>query len=97
MKSANTCDSLGDRMKTYESVGRHYLVSKCPVIVRVDGRAFHTLTAKLDKPFDRSLIDCMVSSTISVADSMQGCKLAYTQSDEAFVFTFRLRFDRKPT
>ena len=38
---------IGSRMKdNYELRARHYLTRRTPVIVRVDGRAFHTLTAK---------------------------------------------------
>jgi len=74
-------DSLGDRMKTYES--KLFLTRRMPVIVRIDGRAFHTYTKRANKPFDNDLIDCMVESAISVANDMQGFKVGYIQSDEA--------------
>lgn len=35
---------LGERMKRYEFVTRNYLTCKTPVIVRIDGKAFHTFT-----------------------------------------------------
>lgn len=77
-------DSLGDRMKAnYEDRARHYLTRRMPVIVRVDGRAFHTLTRQMDRPFDRKFMDCMYLSALDVADEMQGCKAVYVQSDEA--------------
>lgn len=31
---------LGERMKKYEYVTRPYLISKQPVVIRLDGRAF---------------------------------------------------------
>lgn len=35
-------DSLGDRMKqNYEYVPRTYLTRRVPVIIRLDGKAFH--------------------------------------------------------
>lgn len=38
-------DSLGDRMKNaYENRCKYFLPRRVPVIVRVDGRAFHTFT-----------------------------------------------------
>ena len=37
-------DSLGDRMKGYENAFRHYLPRRMPVIIRIDGKAFHTYT-----------------------------------------------------
>ena len=41
----STKDSLGDRMKSfYENRAKQYLVRKMPVIIRIDGRAFHSFT-----------------------------------------------------
>ena len=39
-------------MKKYEYVTRTYLTCRMPVIVRLDGKAFHTFTRGLKKPFD---------------------------------------------
>lgn len=80
---------IGSRMKgNYELRARHYLTRRTPVIVRVDGRAFHTLTAKYDKPFDKCFVAAMIQAAKSLFHNMQGCKMAYIQSDEAsFVLT----------
>lgn len=80
-------DSLGDRMKSYyENRGRFYLTRKIPVIIRVDGRAFHSL--ELDKPFDDGFIRSMVEAAAYTSREIQGFKLAYVQSDEvSFVLT----------
>lgn len=82
-------DALGSRMKqNYEAPARHLLVRRMPVIVRVDGRAFHTLTRHFQKPFDQKFIDSMHVASIQLAGEMQGFKLGYIQSDEAsFVLT----------
>lgn len=37
-------DAFGDRMKKYECVSRTYLTPRMPVIIRLDGKAFHTFT-----------------------------------------------------
>lgn len=81
--------SLGTRMKdNYENRERRYLTRRTPVIVRVDGRAFHTLTRKAKKPFDASFVQVMQSAAIAVAANMQGFKLGYVQSDEvSFLLT----------
>ena len=77
-------DSLGDRMKrNYEGPARLYLTRRTPVIVRVDGRAFHTFTRNFQKPFSPTLTNAMVGAALTVASEMQGCKLGYVQSDEA--------------
>lgn len=90
-------DSLGDRMKGYEAVSSGQLLRRCPVIVRVDGWAFHTWTRGLDRPFDLRLIDLMRRATEYAAVRMQGCKLAFTQSDEAsFLLTDYDKLETQP-
>lgn len=75
-------DSLGDRMKSYEDCYRTRLPIRMPVIIRVDGKAFHSYTSKCRKPIDMGLIDCMNDTAIALCETVQGCQLAYVQSDE---------------
>jgi tRNA(His) 5'-end guanylyltransferase len=75
-------DSIGDRMKCYENVTRNYLTRRTPVIMRLDGKAFHTLTRNCVKPFDEFLSDAMISAAKVVMNEAMGAKLAYIQSDE---------------
>ena len=75
-------DSLGDRMKSYEAEYNDYLHQDSWAVVRLDGRAFHTLTRHCEKPFDYFMIDSMVEAAIEVCKEIQGFKLAYVQSDE---------------
>jgi tRNA(His) 5'-end guanylyltransferase len=48
MTTKETKDSLGDRMKSYEKKFSNTLDDKF-IIVRVDGKAFHTYTRPLKK------------------------------------------------
>jgi len=75
-------DSLGDRMKTYERVTRYYLTRRMPTIIRIDGKAFHSFTKGFKKPFDDILINSMQETAKYLCENIQGCKIAYTQSDE---------------
>ena len=75
--------NLGDRMKRYENVSRYYLTRRTPIIVRVDGRSFHTLLRGTDKPFDKRFMAAMLIAAEYVSSEMSGFKLAYIQSDEA--------------
>lgn len=75
-------DSLGDRMKCYENISRKYLIRKVPVIIRLDGRAFHTFTRGMDKPFDETLMTVMQETMKRLCEEVQGCVFGYTQSDE---------------
>ena len=75
-------DSLGDRMKSYENITRTYLPRRMPVIIRVDGKAFHTFTKGFCKPFDCLLMRTMEATAQELCRKIEGVKLAYTQSDE---------------
>lgn len=75
-------DNLGDRMKGYEQVSRYMLPTKIPVIIRLDGKAFHTFTKQFKKPFDEKLINAMQETTKYLVENIQGCIMGYTQSDE---------------
>lgn len=75
-------DSLGDRMKSYEGVASGELMRRTPVIIRIDGKAFHTFTVGCDKPFDRDLSHAMLVTTLMLCSQIQGAVFGYTQSDE---------------
>ena len=76
-------DALEDRMKNnYENRAKTYLVRRMPVIIRLDGRAFHTFTRGLKKPYDGVFHDAMNETMKYLCENIQGCKLGYTQSDE---------------
>lgn len=78
----NNKDSLGDRMKRYESVSKTMLMHRNPTIIRIDGKAFHTFTRGFDRPFDDVLIKSMQETTKYLCENIQNCVLGYTQSDE---------------
>lgn len=76
-------DELGTRMKKYyEEVPKIKLMRRTPVIIRIDGRSFHSFTKKFQKPFDELLIKAMQETMKYLCENIQGCVLGYTQSDE---------------
>ena len=76
-------DDLGVRMKTfYEQIPKTKLMRRCPVVIRIDGKAFHTFTRGFHKPFDEVLIKSMQETMKYLCENIQGCVLGYTQSDE---------------
>ena len=74
--------SLATRMKDYESVSKTRLTRRTPVIIRIDGKAFHTFTKGMRRPFDYVLTETMRETTRYLCENIQGCVLGYTQSDE---------------
>lgn len=82
MGKTNKTPGLGDRMKSYENVNRFYLTRRMPLIIRIDGRAFHTFCRGFKKPYDRIFAESMQATALNLCKNIEGCKLAYTQSDE---------------
>lgn len=79
----NKKDSLGDRMKeNYENRSKTYLVRRMPVIIRLDGKAFHTFTKGFKRPYDEIFHNTMNETLKYLCENIQGCKIGYTQSDE---------------
>ncbi len=73
---------LDTRMKEYEYVTRTYLTRRMPVMIRLDGKAFHTFTKGFNKPFDDIMIQTMQDTMQYLCENIEGCVLGYTQSDE---------------
>lgn len=84
-------DELGDRMKgNYEDRTRFSLPRRTYTIIRVDGKAFHTLTKGMPKPFSALFKDnvfngFMDKTAKALCKHIQGAQFAYVQSDEISV------------
>ena len=79
-------DPLGDRIKRqYEHRCRHYLPRRSYIVIRVDGRAFHTFTRHCQRPFDLELIADMDAVAIALCEQIMGAQFAFVQSDEVSV------------
>ena len=95
MSSKNV--SIATRMKGYEKVNQTSLTRRMPVIVRVDGRSFHTLTRGMTRPFDHNLISIMQNTAQQMTKNIPGCSLAYVQSDEiSFLLTDYKTLETQP-
>jgi tRNA(His) 5'-end guanylyltransferase len=75
-------DELGKRMKKYEAVPQISLMRRTPVAIRIDGKAFHTFTRKLNKPWDDIFQGAMQDTMKYLCKNIQGCVFGYQQSDE---------------
>lgn len=75
-------DALGDRCKQFEAVeAARRAMPGIPLLARLDGRAFHTFTRGLNRPFDERFGRCMVETTRSLVEDLHAL-IGYTQSDE---------------
>ncbi len=69
------------RMKKYEKLSDYHVNDDLPIVCRLDGRAFHTFTKGLPRPYSESLHNLMVDTCCNL---MKECNanFGYTQSDE---------------
>lgn len=75
--------NLEDKCLYYRGLTDYKLLPGSYVIVMLDGRSFSKLIKnKFNKPFDDNFIDMMNETAKYVCENVQGCKLAYVQSDE---------------
>lgn len=75
-------DPMSDRFKAYESVETERILDpNKPFVVRLDGRAFHTLTRGMEKPFDSKFINAMDDVAWELFHEFHP-KFLYVQSDE---------------
>lgn len=75
-------DDFGDRMKFLEQAeaGRQ-LMPLLPIIVRLDGKSFHSWTKGMKRPYDERMSNLMMDVTRKLVDKTDA-KIGYTQSDE---------------
>ena len=79
-------DELGDRMKEfYENATRFSLLRRSYNVARIDGKAFHTFTRGMKRPFDEGLMDDMDTTASYLCKNIMGAKCAFVQSDEISV------------
>lgn len=74
--------AIDERMKGYEATSDLRLPRRMPMIIRVDGKCFHTLLRKAEKPFDPLMTFAMDAAAGRLCQEISGTRLAYTQSDE---------------
>ncbi len=73
---------LDDQQKYYEGKeAQRSLTNGLPVIVRLDGRSFHTFTKGMNRPYDQHMSLCMQETTKHLTQTFHP-DISYTQSDE---------------
>lgn len=85
-KSESDGMSIGERMKfNYEFPFLYRLPDRMPLIIRIDGKAFHTLSRRMKwkKPFDVDFVKNMQEMTLELCKEIMNVRLVYLQSDEA--------------
>src|SRR5262245_20893233 len=89
---------LGARMKyNYEQVFNIRLPLRMPLVIRLDGKAFHTFTRDFKHPFDEGFMEAMIETAVTLCKQVQTTVFAYTQSDEISLLLHNYRkLDSQP-
>ena len=83
-------DAFGDKVKELESASAKVVLDEeQPICVRLDGKAFHTFTRGLQRPYDSRLSKAMVD-TMNYLVEKTDARLGYTQSDEITLVYFKV-------
>jgi tRNA(His) 5'-end guanylyltransferase len=89
--------TLTDRMKLYEGAAQTHLTRRMPCLLRLDGRAFHSYTRGLERPWDVGLERCMQATMLGLCEEVAGCVLGYQQSDEiSLLLVDYMKFETMP-
>lgn len=73
-------------MRDYEASSEQVLPRNMPVVARVDGHNFSTLTEGFSKPFDSEFEEMMDEAAKAVFEYCTQSELAYIQSDEISLY-----------
>ena len=82
--------ALGDRQKAYESCYDFTLPRRLPMLLRIDGKSFHSMVKKWKcvKPFDTRLQKAMSYTAQVLCKEISGARLGYVQSDEITIAVY---------
>lgn len=83
-ENTSTMPTLGlGAFKECEKEHRTSVEPNTYVVLRIDGKSFHTYTKNLERPYDADMVDAMVAATRRLCTDMGApVVLGYTQSDE---------------
>lgn len=83
-------DAFGDKVKALEALSaKEVLDENSPICIRIDGKAFHTFTKGLARPYDERLSQAMIN-TMNFLVEKTDARLGYTQSDEISLVYFKM-------
>lgn len=75
-------DTIGDKYKSLEKEYRNQFEKDKFIILRLDGKSFHTFTKGMKKPFDDRLHTVFSETLKYLCENIDLVKIGYYQSDE---------------
>lgn len=76
-------NNLEDKCRYYQSLTDYRILPNSYILCHIDGRSFSKLIKNnFERPFDDAFINMMNETAKYLCEEVQGCKMAYVQSDE---------------
>jgi tRNA(His) guanylyltransferase len=85
--------TLQHRQLAYENSYRQNIISRIPVIIKIDGRSFTRVTHNTSKPFCQRTMALLNHTMVALAKQIDGVIFGYQYSDKIILV---LRNDRSP-
>lgn len=80
-KKSKPYSPLDIECKKFENLTEMYLMPGLPILIRIDGRAFHTFTRNMPRPYCEELSNLMIDTTKYLVKETHALT-GYVQSDE---------------
>lgn len=80
-------NKLKDRIDEHRASYDYRILSRLPIAICVNGRAFSKVTSLLDKPYDSKFAECIMSTMMRLCNEVEGTIFAYYYNDEIVVIT----------
>lgn len=85
-------ETLKEKCKRLQNEKNYKVDPEKYIIVHVDGRSFSKVVKnKFKKPFDNDFINMMNETAKYLCENVQGCQVAYVQSDEITLILKKMR------
>ena len=78
---------LKDRILSYQETSDYKLMSRVPVLIYINGRAFAKGTELLDKPYCSKFAECILSTMLKLCSEVEGALFGYQHNDEIVIVT----------
>lgn len=71
-----------NRFNTYENSYDHFIISRIPVIIKIDGWSFSKVTSDINKPFCHKTMAIFGKTMMSLIKEIEGVVFGYCYSDK---------------
>lgn len=87
--------TLPQRMESYEESFNTKIISRIPIIIKIDGRSFSRVTKNITKPYCHSTMTIMANTMLNLVKQIDGAVFGYQYSDKIILVLKNDRSDNE--